>query len=161
MIIRQMYVFGVSSASISNMVKIEEMEHLLREAQAEKNRLLEHRVTRHHSLTILSHSEAIPSVISLSSSTFLLHNVMYLTYCMYSTYWHPSWKWITHALCDILILNVWKFVCLVGCFPPLASQFDPYPLHPSHPESMTNVVPFSVWFLFKWFYFNIIFCQTL
>ncbi|XP_053097212.1 pleckstrin homology-like domain family B member 1 isoform X10 [Pangasianodon hypophthalmus] len=32
-----------SSASISNVVKIEEMEHLLREAQAEKNRLLEHR----------------------------------------------------------------------------------------------------------------------
>lgn len=40
-----MYVFGVNSASISNVVKIEEMGRLLREAQAEKNRLLEHRVT--------------------------------------------------------------------------------------------------------------------
>lgn len=32
------------SASMSNMAKIEEMECLLREAQAEKQRLLEHRV---------------------------------------------------------------------------------------------------------------------
>lgn len=32
------------SASMSNMAKIEEMERLLREAQAEKQRLLEHRV---------------------------------------------------------------------------------------------------------------------
>lgn len=32
------------SASTSNMAKIEEMERLLREAQAEKHRLLEHRV---------------------------------------------------------------------------------------------------------------------
>lgn len=32
------------SASMSNMVKIEEMERLLREAQVEKQRLLEHRV---------------------------------------------------------------------------------------------------------------------
>lgn len=32
------------SASTSNMAKIEEMERLLREAQAEKQRLLEHRV---------------------------------------------------------------------------------------------------------------------
>ncbi|KAF3706485.1 Pleckstrin -like proteiny-like domain family B member 2 [Channa argus] len=34
---------NISSASMSNMVKIEEMERLLREAQAEKQRLLEHR----------------------------------------------------------------------------------------------------------------------
>ncbi|KAM9436290.1 pleckstrin homology-like domain family B member 2 isoform 3-T3 [Clarias gariepinus] len=34
---------NVSSASTSNMAKIEEMERLLREAQAEKHRLLEHR----------------------------------------------------------------------------------------------------------------------
>uniref|UniRef100_A0A673K460 Pleckstrin homology-like domain family B member 2 n=1 Tax=Sinocyclocheilus rhinocerous TaxID=307959 RepID=A0A673K460_9TELE len=34
---------NISSASTANMVKIEEMERLLREAQAEKNRLLEHR----------------------------------------------------------------------------------------------------------------------
>ncbi|XP_047016949.1 pleckstrin homology-like domain family B member 2 isoform X9 [Ictalurus punctatus] len=34
---------NISSASISNVVKIEEMGRLLREAQAEKNRLLEHR----------------------------------------------------------------------------------------------------------------------
>ncbi|XP_036377121.1 pleckstrin homology-like domain family B member 2 isoform X2 [Megalops cyprinoides] len=34
---------NISSASTSNMAKIEEMERLLREAQAEKNRLLEHR----------------------------------------------------------------------------------------------------------------------
>ncbi|XP_016129694.1 pleckstrin homology-like domain family B member 2 isoform X3 [Sinocyclocheilus grahami] len=34
---------NVSSASTSNVSKIEEMEHLLREAQAEKHRLLEHR----------------------------------------------------------------------------------------------------------------------
>ncbi|XP_070839025.1 pleckstrin homology-like domain family B member 2 isoform X2 [Chaetodon trifascialis] len=34
---------NISSASMSNMVKIEEMERLLREAQAEKLRLLEHR----------------------------------------------------------------------------------------------------------------------
>lgn len=34
----------VISASASNMAKIEEMERLLREAQAEKQRLLEHRV---------------------------------------------------------------------------------------------------------------------
>lgn len=77
MIIRQIYVFGVCSASISNVVKIEEMERLLRDAQAEKKRLLEHRVTFHHSQTILSHSEAVPSVISFGSSTFLLPNVMY------------------------------------------------------------------------------------
>lgn len=32
------------STSTANMVKIEEMERMLREAQAEKNRLLEHRV---------------------------------------------------------------------------------------------------------------------
>lgn len=32
------------SASMTNMAKIEEMERLLREAQAEKQRLLEHRV---------------------------------------------------------------------------------------------------------------------
>uniref|UniRef100_A0A096M5F8 Pleckstrin homology like domain family B member 2 n=1 Tax=Poecilia formosa TaxID=48698 RepID=A0A096M5F8_POEFO len=35
---------NISSASTSNMAKIEEMERLLREAQAEKLRLLEHRV---------------------------------------------------------------------------------------------------------------------
>ncbi|XP_029304031.1 LOW QUALITY PROTEIN: pleckstrin homology-like domain family B member 2 [Cottoperca gobio] len=34
---------NISSASTSNMAKIEEMERLLREAQAEKHRLLEHR----------------------------------------------------------------------------------------------------------------------
>ncbi|XP_031427488.1 pleckstrin homology-like domain family B member 2 isoform X2 [Clupea harengus] len=34
---------NISSASTSNMAKMEEMERLLREAQAEKNRLLEHR----------------------------------------------------------------------------------------------------------------------
>ncbi|KAM9333357.1 pleckstrin homology-like domain family B member 2 [Pholidichthys leucotaenia] len=34
---------NISSASTSNMVKLEEMERLLREAQAEKQRLLEHR----------------------------------------------------------------------------------------------------------------------
>ncbi|XP_038550998.1 pleckstrin homology-like domain family B member 2 isoform X1 [Micropterus salmoides] len=34
---------NISSASMSNMAKIEEMERLLREAQAEKQRLLEHR----------------------------------------------------------------------------------------------------------------------
>ncbi|KAM7370046.1 hypothetical protein PAMP_011332 [Pampus punctatissimus] len=34
---------NVSSASTSNMAKLEEMERLLREAQAEKNRLLEHK----------------------------------------------------------------------------------------------------------------------
>ncbi|XP_060765184.1 pleckstrin homology-like domain family B member 2 isoform X2 [Neoarius graeffei] len=34
---------NISSASISNVVKIEEMERLLRDAQAEKKRLLEHR----------------------------------------------------------------------------------------------------------------------
>lgn len=34
---------NISSASMSNMVKIEEMERLLREAQVEKQRLLEHR----------------------------------------------------------------------------------------------------------------------
>ncbi|GLD46830.1 pleckstrin homology-like domain family B member 2 isoform X1 [Lates japonicus] len=34
---------NISSASTSNMLKIEEMERLLREAQAEKQRLLEHR----------------------------------------------------------------------------------------------------------------------
>ncbi|KAM9332306.1 LOW QUALITY PROTEIN: pleckstrin homology-like domain family B member 2 [Pholidichthys leucotaenia] len=34
---------NVSSASASNMAKLEEMERLLREAQAEKNRLLEHK----------------------------------------------------------------------------------------------------------------------
>ncbi|XP_037543944.1 pleckstrin homology-like domain family B member 2, partial [Nematolebias whitei] len=34
---------NISSASTSNMAKIEEMERLLREAQAEKQRLLEHR----------------------------------------------------------------------------------------------------------------------
>ncbi|KAI1891270.1 hypothetical protein AGOR_G00142040 [Albula goreensis] len=34
---------NISSASTSNMAKIEEMERLLREAQLEKNRLLEHR----------------------------------------------------------------------------------------------------------------------
>lgn len=34
----------IISASTSNMAKIEEMERLLREAQAEKLRLLEHRV---------------------------------------------------------------------------------------------------------------------
>ncbi|XP_035289843.1 pleckstrin homology-like domain family B member 2 isoform X2 [Anguilla anguilla] len=34
---------NVSSASMSNMIKMEEMERLLREAQAEKHRLLEHR----------------------------------------------------------------------------------------------------------------------
>lgn len=33
-----------NSASMSNMAKIEEMERLLREAQVEKQRLLEHRV---------------------------------------------------------------------------------------------------------------------
>lgn len=35
----------VSSASTSNVAKLEEMERLLREAQAEKNRLLEHKVS--------------------------------------------------------------------------------------------------------------------
>ncbi|XP_052423474.1 pleckstrin homology-like domain family B member 2 isoform X6 [Carassius gibelio] len=34
---------NISSASTANMAKIEEMERMLREAQAEKNRLLEHR----------------------------------------------------------------------------------------------------------------------
>ncbi|XP_034055273.1 pleckstrin homology-like domain family B member 2 isoform X1 [Gymnodraco acuticeps] len=34
---------NISSASMSNMAKLEEMERLLREAQAEKHRLLEHR----------------------------------------------------------------------------------------------------------------------
>ncbi|XP_051973627.1 pleckstrin homology-like domain family B member 2 isoform X2 [Xyrauchen texanus] len=34
---------NISTASTANMVKIEEMERMLREAQAEKNRLLEHR----------------------------------------------------------------------------------------------------------------------
>ncbi|TRY94334.1 hypothetical protein DNTS_026332 [Danionella cerebrum] len=34
---------NISSASTANMTKIEEMERMLREAQAEKNRLLEHR----------------------------------------------------------------------------------------------------------------------
>lgn len=34
----------VSSASTSNVAKLEEMERLLREAQAEKNRLLEYKV---------------------------------------------------------------------------------------------------------------------
>ncbi|KAI7793722.1 putative pleckstrin homology-like domain family B member 2 [Triplophysa rosa] len=34
---------NISSTSTANMVKIEEMERMLREAQAEKNRLLEHR----------------------------------------------------------------------------------------------------------------------
>ncbi|KAM6983791.1 pleckstrin homology-like domain family B member 2 [Tautogolabrus adspersus] len=34
---------NISSASMSNMIKIEEMERLLREAQVEKHRLLEHR----------------------------------------------------------------------------------------------------------------------
>ncbi|KAG9332388.1 hypothetical protein JZ751_014984 [Albula glossodonta] len=37
---------NISSASTSNMAKIEEMERLLREAQLEKNRLLEHRVRK-------------------------------------------------------------------------------------------------------------------
>lgn len=35
----------VCSASTSNMAKLEEMERLLREAQAEKKSLLEHKVT--------------------------------------------------------------------------------------------------------------------
>lgn len=37
-------VCGLYSASTANMAKIEEMERMLREAHAEKNRLLEHRV---------------------------------------------------------------------------------------------------------------------
>lgn len=36
-----------NSASMSNVAKIEEMERLLREAQVEKQRLLEHRVPSH------------------------------------------------------------------------------------------------------------------
>lgn len=36
-----------NSASMSNVAKIEEMERLLREAQVEKQRLLEHRVASH------------------------------------------------------------------------------------------------------------------
>lgn len=39
----------VYSASTSNVAKLEEMERLLREAQAEKNRLLEYKVNmRNH-----------------------------------------------------------------------------------------------------------------
>lgn len=53
----------ITSASTSNMAKIEEMERLLREAQAEKLRLLEHRVinttsirTAHVDMHILLHT---------------------------------------------------------------------------------------------------------
>lgn len=38
-------VFSCCSASTSNVAKLEEMERLLREAQAEKRTLLEHKVT--------------------------------------------------------------------------------------------------------------------
>lgn len=44
---------GVSSASISNMVKMEEMECLLKEAQPEKNNLRAQGNICQHSLTIL------------------------------------------------------------------------------------------------------------
>lgn len=37
--------FVCDSASTANMAKLEEMERLLREAQAEKRSLLEHKVT--------------------------------------------------------------------------------------------------------------------
>lgn len=40
-----LYVFVCCSASTSNVAKLEEMERLLREAQAEKRSLLEHKVT--------------------------------------------------------------------------------------------------------------------
>ncbi len=44
---------GLYSTSTANMVKIEEMERMLREAQAEKNRLLEHRVHQFLSICML------------------------------------------------------------------------------------------------------------
>lgn len=48
-------------------------------------------------------------------------------------------------VCDILKLNVEIClpICLIDCFPPLATQFDLYTLHPSLPESMKNFAPFS------------------
>uniref|UniRef100_A0A8C1QDK6 Pleckstrin homology-like domain, family B, member 2a n=1 Tax=Cyprinus carpio TaxID=7962 RepID=A0A8C1QDK6_CYPCA len=61
---------NISSASTANMAKIEEMERMLREAQAEKNRLLEHRVPQFLSISILL--TKIPIYRCLKTQLFFL-----------------------------------------------------------------------------------------
>ncbi|KAK1885590.1 Pleckstrin like domain family B member 2, partial [Dissostichus eleginoides] len=55
---------NVSSASTSNMAKLEEMERLLREAQAEKHRLIENKVTTrsNHNYYISPAANTLPAV---------------------------------------------------------------------------------------------------
>ncbi len=48
---------GLYSSSTANMVKIEEMERMLREAQAEKNRLLDYRVHQFLSICMLKDTD--------------------------------------------------------------------------------------------------------
>lgn len=64
--------FVLHSASTSNVAKIEEMERLLREAQAEKHRLLEHRVStvlrlRTTDLSVKTSSSLTGSLLTLKS----------------------------------------------------------------------------------------------